>query len=92
MEYLRALRYELGVLPAFDQVQVCTPANRDYLLTLPAGAGAAHAAGLRAGIDTVAVRIPQLRARAADHAVSRQFPARPEPRRDGLVRRRMCCR
>ena len=35
-EYLRALRYELRALPRFDQVQVCTPANRDYLLSLPA--------------------------------------------------------
>src|SRR4030088_1358526 len=51
IEYLRALRYELGVLPAFDQVQVCTPANRDYLLgsrpPLPPGSGA----GRRAVID-----------------------------------------
>ena len=29
VEYLRALRYELRVLRHFDQVQVCTPANRD---------------------------------------------------------------
>jgi len=50
VEYLRALRYELRALPGFDQVQVCTPANRDYLLSfrpnLPLRAG------LRAGIDT----------------------------------------
>jgi glycosyltransferase involved in cell wall biosynthesis len=50
IEYLRALRYELRALPGFDQVQVCTPANRDYLLSfrpdLPLRAG------LRAGIDT----------------------------------------
>ena len=31
IEYLRALRYELRALPAFDQVQVCTPQNRRYL-------------------------------------------------------------
>ena len=29
VEYLRALRYELRALPGFDQVQVCTPQNRD---------------------------------------------------------------
>jgi len=50
VEYLRALRYELRALRTFDQVQVCTPANRDYLLSfnpkLPLRAG------LRAGIDT----------------------------------------
>jgi GT2 family glycosyltransferase len=32
-EYLRALRYELRVLPRFDRVQVCSPDNRDYLLS-----------------------------------------------------------
>ncbi len=52
IEYLKALRYELGVLPRFDQVQVCTAANRDYLLSyLPEIADRAKG-GLRAGIDT----------------------------------------
>ncbi|HWC96261.1 MAG TPA: glycosyltransferase [Candidatus Sulfopaludibacter sp.] len=52
VEYLRALRYELRALPRFDQVQVCTPANRDYLLSFrPELAPKLHA-GLRAGIDT----------------------------------------
>ncbi len=42
-EYLRALRYELRVLPRFDRVQVCSPDNGDYLLSfLP---------GLRGRID-----------------------------------------
>jgi O-antigen biosynthesis protein len=51
IEYMRALRYELQTLKTFDQVQVCTPANRDYLLSfLPGLAEKAHA-GLRAGID-----------------------------------------
>ena len=51
MEYLRALRYELRILPRFDQVQVCTPVNRDYLLSfLPRLATRLHA-GLRAGVD-----------------------------------------
>jgi GT2 family glycosyltransferase len=52
VEYLRALRYELGVLPAFDQVQVCTPANRDYLLSFRPKLGPLLRPGLRAGIDT----------------------------------------
>ena len=52
VEYLRALRYELGVLSAFDQVQVCTPANRDYLLSFRPELAARMRAGLRAGIDS----------------------------------------
>ena len=52
IEYLRALRYELGVLPAFDQVQVCTPANRDYLLSFRPELAPKMHFGLRAGIDT----------------------------------------
>jgi GT2 family glycosyltransferase/glycosyltransferase involved in cell wall biosynthesis len=52
LEYLRALHYELGVLPTFDQVQVCTPANRDYLLSFRPELGPKMHAGLRAGIDT----------------------------------------
>ena len=50
MEYLRALRYELRTLPASDQVQVCTPANRDYLLSFVPKLAPKLKAGLRAGI------------------------------------------
>jgi GT2 family glycosyltransferase/glycosyltransferase involved in cell wall biosynthesis len=51
-EYLRALRYELGVLPRFDRIQVCSPANRDWLLSfLPRLKGRIDD-DLRAGIDT----------------------------------------
>jgi glycosyltransferase involved in cell wall biosynthesis len=32
-EYLRALRYELRVLPRFDRVQVCSAENGNYLLS-----------------------------------------------------------
>jgi GT2 family glycosyltransferase len=32
-EYLRSLRYELNILPRFDRVQICSPENRDYLLS-----------------------------------------------------------
>lgn len=51
-EYLRGLRYELKVLPRFDRVQVCSPANKEYLLSfLPRLAGRMDD-DLRAGIDT----------------------------------------
>jgi len=36
-EYLRALRYELGILPKFDRVQICSPENRDYILSFLPG-------------------------------------------------------
>jgi GT2 family glycosyltransferase len=36
-EYLRALRYELRVLPRFDRVQVCSPENGNYLLSFLPG-------------------------------------------------------
>jgi GT2 family glycosyltransferase/glycosyltransferase involved in cell wall biosynthesis len=52
MEYLRALRYELRALPPFDQVQVCTPANRDYVLSFRPELARKLRPGLRAGIDT----------------------------------------
>ena len=32
-EYLRALRYEVRMLPRFDRVQVCSPDNGNYLLS-----------------------------------------------------------
>jgi GT2 family glycosyltransferase len=32
-EYLRALRYELSILPRFDRIQVCSPENGNYLLS-----------------------------------------------------------
>jgi GT2 family glycosyltransferase/glycosyltransferase involved in cell wall biosynthesis len=51
LEYLRALRYELRTLAACDQVQVCTPANRDYLLGFRPQLAPRLRAGLRAGID-----------------------------------------
>lgn len=51
-EYLRALRYELSVLPRCDRVQVCTRDNKEYLASfLPEAAGRIQD-GLRAGIDT----------------------------------------
>ena len=62
IEYLRALRFELGILPGFDQVQVCTPANREYLLGFRPELAPRMRTGLRAGIDTSRYRF-QLRGR-----------------------------
>jgi GT2 family glycosyltransferase len=54
-EYLRALRYELGMLPRCDRVQVCTRDNAEYLAGFLPRKSALRGrlqAGLRAGIDT----------------------------------------
>jgi len=54
-EYLRALRYELAMLPRCDRVQVCTRENGVYLAGFLSRKGALRGrlqAGLRAGIDT----------------------------------------
>jgi glycosyltransferase involved in cell wall biosynthesis len=51
LEYLRALRYELKVLPAMDRIQVCTTENRDYLLSFLPRLADRIQTGLRAGID-----------------------------------------
>jgi GT2 family glycosyltransferase/glycosyltransferase involved in cell wall biosynthesis len=51
-EYLRALRYELKLLPRMDRVQVCTRDNSEYLESfLPQLKGKIDD-GYRAGIDT----------------------------------------
>src|ERR1035438_8897542 len=52
IEYLRALRFELRALPGFDQVQVCTPENRRYLLSFLPRLAPRLRDGLRAGIVT----------------------------------------
>ncbi len=50
-EYMRALRYELRLLPRLDRVQVCSRANAEYLLRhLPELAGRLDA-DFRAGIE-----------------------------------------
>lgn len=59
-EYLRAFRYELRLLKQFDQVQVCTPANRDYLLSFDPALEPMLRPGLRAGVP-----VSQYRYRAA---------------------------
>ena len=51
-EYLRALRYELRLLPKLDRIQVCSPDNAGYLLSfLPKLKGRIDD-GFRAGVDT----------------------------------------
>ncbi len=55
-EYLRALRYELRMLPRLDQVQVCTKENLDYLSSFLPRIRGRLADGLRAGIDTADYR------------------------------------
>lgn len=51
-EYLRALRYELRLLPRMDRVQVCTRENAEYLLSFLPGLKGKIDHGYRAGIDT----------------------------------------
>ena len=51
-EYLRAMRFELRMLPKLDRVQVCTRENRDYLTGFRPRLAPAIEDGLRAGIST----------------------------------------
>jgi GT2 family glycosyltransferase len=51
-EYLRALRYELRLLPRMDRIQVCSAANARYLLGFQPALRDKIDDGLRAGIDT----------------------------------------
>jgi glycosyltransferase involved in cell wall biosynthesis len=51
-EYLRALRYELRMLPKADRVQVCSQDNAQYLTSFLPGLQGRIDAGFRAGIDT----------------------------------------
>jgi O-antigen biosynthesis protein len=62
---LRALRYELRALPHFDQVQVCTPQNRRYLLEFLPALAPKLRDGLRAGIDAAQLPVPPHRPRTA---------------------------
>ncbi len=73
-EYLRALRYELRMLPAPDRIQVCSRDNREYIASfLPA---------LKDRIDdgyprrhrNLALRFQASRPRAVHPAVPRQLP------------------
>jgi glycosyltransferase involved in cell wall biosynthesis len=57
-EYLRAIRWELRMLPRCDRVQVCTAENKAYLASFLPGIRPKLQAGLRAGIDTSRYRPP----------------------------------
>lgn len=52
LEYLKALRYELGLLPTLDRVQVCSRDNHQHLLSFLPELNGRVDDGLRAGIDT----------------------------------------
>jgi len=51
-EYLRALRYELRILPALDRVQVCSRDNASYLLSFLPELNGRIDDDLRAAVDT----------------------------------------
>ncbi len=51
-EYLRALRWELNMLPRVDRIQVCSPQNRDFLVSFLPQVKDRIDDGVRAGIDT----------------------------------------
>ncbi|MCX6587117.1 MAG: glycosyltransferase [Acidobacteria bacterium] len=51
-EYLRALRYELTMLPRMDRIQMCSRANESYLAEFAPALRPKMQSGLRAGIDT----------------------------------------
>jgi GT2 family glycosyltransferase/glycosyltransferase involved in cell wall biosynthesis len=53
-EYLKAFRWELRVLPVFDQVQVCTQANQRYLESIAPRLRPLIRSGLRAAIEVPA--------------------------------------
>jgi O-antigen biosynthesis protein len=50
-EYLRAIRYELDLLPRCDQIQVCTLENKRYLESFLPALASRLDAGMRAGVD-----------------------------------------
>lgn len=52
LEYLRALRYELGVLRRLDRIQTCTRENRDLLVSYLPELADRIDTHLRAGIET----------------------------------------
>ena len=57
-EYLRAIRFELRLLPNCDHVQVCTLENKRYLEGFLPRLAPRIDSGLRAGIDTKAYCFP----------------------------------
>lgn len=65
IEYLKAMYWELNMLPRFDLIEVCTPANAAYLLSLKPDLKPTTMAGLRASIDVDTFK-PNLEPRAGD--------------------------
>ncbi|MDQ6678892.1 MAG: glycosyltransferase [Acidobacteriota bacterium] len=57
-EYLRAIRYELRMLPPLDGIQVCTRENREYLEGFLPTLNGRVQEGLRAGIATAEYPYP----------------------------------
>jgi O-antigen biosynthesis protein len=51
-EYLRAMRYELKLLPSVDRIQVCSAENGQYLASFLPGLKGRIDPDFRAGIDT----------------------------------------
>jgi GT2 family glycosyltransferase/glycosyltransferase involved in cell wall biosynthesis len=57
-EYLRAIRFELQLLPACDHIQVCTEENKSYLESFLPRLAPRISSGMRAGIETKAYAFP----------------------------------
>lgn len=59
LEYLRALRFELRMLPRLDRIQTCTTENKEHLLSYLPGLKDRIDDDVRAGIDASAYRYSQ---------------------------------
>jgi GT2 family glycosyltransferase len=57
-EYLRAIRYELNLLPRCDEIQVCTLENKAYLQSFLPRLACRIDSGFRAGINTAQYPYP----------------------------------
>jgi GT2 family glycosyltransferase len=51
IEYLKAMHWELNMLPRFDLIETCTRDNQDYLLSLKPALKSRVMSGLRASIE-----------------------------------------
>ncbi|HTA44821.1 MAG TPA: glycosyltransferase [Bryobacteraceae bacterium] len=57
-EYLRAIRFELKLLPQCDHIQVCTEENKRYVESFLPGLKTRISSGMRAGIETAKYSFP----------------------------------
>jgi GT2 family glycosyltransferase/glycosyltransferase involved in cell wall biosynthesis len=57
-EYLRAIRFELKLLPRCDHIQVCTEENKSYIESFLPRLAPKISSGVRAGIDTALYPFP----------------------------------